>query len=289
MTNHYVPRQGNIPEEPLDSTDDCDLTMTVTATIPPGSIGSFNENDPLYPNHSIEKTRLFAVKAHIFPYNLCVKVQQKGGKRIKVDTNYEWLDNPTHADFNFLYLSPNMRLCFDGSGRGRGATSETIPAICIEPLARTFEDGQTKVKRFKIENQNGQLLATIPLRVWCRSEEVAEQMRSLFIDTKEAGFDEEAGLHYFENISVKCVHRMIPMGRESKLLGESEQRVYVYINKVPFMDEQLSGAWSLNDKGLPSSTEIMEKCLLWSANQTWNVEWNDSSGPMPRSFESRCS
>ena len=160
-----------------------------------------------------------------------------------------------------------MHLCFDGSGKGRGAKSETQAAVCIEPLARTI-DNETGVKRFKIDKVDHVFLATISLRVWCRSKEVAEQMKSSFVNGKEAGFCESLGLHYFDNISVQCVHRLIPMGREAQLMGESKERIYVYNKKVSLMDEQLSGAWSITNEGFLSRTEVMEKCLLWAADQT---------------------
>eukprot|EP00978_Attheya_sp_CCMP212_P016355 scaffold42769_cov63-Attheya_sp.AAC.2 len=121
---------------------ECDLTVTVTATLPPGLVANFNENDPLWPSHAIENQSAFllhAEKAHIFPHNECAKVKQKDGKKIKVETNYEWLDDPADVDFKFLYLSPSMHLCFDGSGRGRRTTTATQSAICIKPLARTID------------------------------------------------------------------------------------------------------------------------------------------------------
>lgn len=286
--NHYIPRQSPTGE-PFDSKDGCDLTVTVTATLPPGCVGNFDENDPLWPAHAIEKRSSFllhAEKAHIFPHNKCVKVTQKDGKKTKVSTGYEWLDDPEEADFNFLYLSAGMHLSFDGSGRGRGSKTTTLAVICIEPLARTFDD-ETGAKRFKIEKKDEVYWATIPLRVWCRSETVAEQIKSFLAVGHEAGFDNLTGLHHFENISVECVHRQIAMGREELLDGETQGRISVYNKRVPFMDEQLSGAWSVTKEGYISSTEIMEKCLLWAANETWNGEWKGTV--TGRTFESRTS
>lgn len=288
---HYIPRgsTGSLAPagEPFDSKDECDLTVTVTATLPAGCVGNFDENDPLWPSHAIEKRSGFlmhAEKAHIFPHNKCVKVRQKHGKKIKVTTNYEWLNDPAEADFNFLYLSAGMHLSFDGSGRGRGTTTSTQATICIEPLARTVED-ETGVKRFKIEHKDGAYWAKIPLRVWCRSESVAKQIKSYLTDGHETGFDDSTGLHYFENISVECLHRSISMGQEELLDGDTKERVPVYNKLVPFMDKQLSGAWSLTSKGYISSTEVMEKCLLWAANETWNNEWEGTV--TGRTFESQ--
>ena len=287
---HYTPRQSTdsvAMEAPFDSKDDCDLTVTVTATSESGSVENFDENDPLWPSHAIENRghfMLFAIKAHIFPHNQCVKMKQKDGKRIKLSTNYEWLDDPTEADFNFLYLSPNMHLCFDGSAGGRGIELSTQAAVCIEPLARTIDD-ETGVKRFKIDKVDQARLATIPLRVWCRSLDVAEKLKKSFVDGKQTGYDSSVRLHYFENISIQCVDRLIHMGREPQLMGDSQERIYVYNKRVPFMDERLSGAWSITKDGCLSSTEIMEKCLLWAANRTWNEDWKDTVER--RSFESR--
>jgi hypothetical protein len=50
------------------------------------------------------------------------------------------------------------------------------------------------------------------------------------------------------------------------------------------MDDQLSGAWSVTKDGFLASTEVMEKCLLWAANNTWN---EDRKGTVePRVFAS---
>lgn len=289
--NHYSTRQStnsaSPPGEPFDSKDEWDLTVTVTATLPPGCVGNFDETDPLWPSHAIETRSSFlmhAEKAHIFPHNKCVKVTQKDGKKSRQTTNYEWLDDPTEADFNFLYLSANMHLSFDGSGRGRGTVTTTQATICIEPLARTVDD-LMGVKRFKIDKKDQVYWAEIPLRIWCRSETVAKQIKSSLVDGYETGFDQTTGLHYFENISVQCVHRQISMGREELLDGETQEHIPIYNKRVPFMDERLSGAWSITKEGFLSSTEIMEKCLLWAANETWNKEWKGTV--MGRTFESR--
>jgi hypothetical protein len=284
--SHYIPR-GSASSEPFDSKEECDMSVTVTATLPAGCVGNFNEDDPLWPGHAIEKRSAFAIfheKAHIFPHKNCVKFKQKDGKKTKVSTEYEWLDDPADAEFNFLFLSANMHLCYDGTGHGRGATTATRPAICIEPLARTVKDS-TGVKRFKVDNIGGEYRAKIPLRVWCMSEDVANQVKSLLTEGAQTALDKLTGLHYFENIFIECVHRQIAMGREELLIGESQERVFVYNKRVPFMDERLSSAWSLTGDGNLSSTEVMEKCLLWNANKTWNEEWKGNVSE--RTFMSR--
>mmetsp|Transcript_96405 Transcript_96405/g.144286 ORF Transcript_96405/g.144286 Transcript_96405/m.144286 type:complete len:180 (+) Transcript_96405:1-540(+) len=177
-----------------------------------------------------------------------------------------------------------MHLCYDGTAHGRGAITATRPAICIEPLARTVEDS-TGVKRFKVDKIGGEYRAKIPLRVWCMSEDVANQVKSLLTEGAQTALDKSTGLHYFENIFIECVHRQIAMGREELLIGESQERVFVYNKRVPFMDERLSSAWSLTGDGNLSSTEVMEKCLLWNANKTWNEEWKGNVSE--RTFMSR--
>jgi hypothetical protein len=289
--SHYIPR-GSASSisplgEPFDSKEECDLSVTVTASLPVGCVGNFNEDDPLWPGHAIEKRSAFVIfheKAHIFPHRNCVKFKQKDGKKTKVATEYEWLDDPADAEFNFLYLSANMHACYDGTGHGRGALTATRPAICIEPLARTVEDS-TGFKRFKVDKIGGEYRAKIPLRVWCMSEDVANRVKSMLAEGAQTGRDKSTGLHYFENIYIECVHRQIAMGREELLLGDSQERVFVYNKKVPFMDERLSSAWSLTGDGNLSSTEVMEKCLLWNANKTWNEEWKGNVSE--RTFMSR--
>ena len=48
-------------------------------------------------------------------------------------TGYEWLDDPSNAEFNFLYLSKNMHTSFDGTDHGGAPSDAAQPAICIEP------------------------------------------------------------------------------------------------------------------------------------------------------------
>ena len=79
-------------------------------------------------------------------------------------------------------------------------------------------------------------LVTIPLWVWCISKDVAKQIKSSFFNGKEEGFDASTGLHYFENISIQCVHSLIDMGREATLIGKFKEHLYVHNNQAPFMD-----------------------------------------------------
>ena len=275
---------------PNDSLEWCAVTSTATSTLPAGCLGNFDVNDRLWPYHAIESKDsfgLFADKAHIFPHKNCVKSAKTGDTqaRVKVTTDYEWLDNPANAEFNFLYMSKDVHTMYDGTGHGRGTKNATGPLICVEPEPRT-----TDVNRFKIDRDShtNELRAKIPLRVWCLSDEVAKVLGRKLRAGAELFFDESARLPYFSNIFVECVHRNIPMDPDQDLLldGDSGERVVVYRKKVPFMDERLSTAWSLNAKtGELSSTEIMEKCLLWGANETWNVSWQNVVNR--RDFESR--
>lgn len=293
LPTHYVTRQSTPLEaksgEPLDSKDECDLTVSVPATLPQGLVGNFDENDRLYPYHAIEKRHAFALhaeKAHIFPHCECVKAKMKSGKKIKVETFLEWLDSPEEADFNFLYLSSDMHLSFDGSGHGNGVNPHTQACICIEPLARTVADG-SGVKRYSVSVDRttgvpGLRRAKIPIRLWCRSRDVFDNLKPRLVDGVQSG--SALGLPFFDNIFLHCEERPIYMQPEPLLQGDSQERVFVYNKRVPFMDEKLSGAWSLTDEGYLSSSEIMEKCLLWSANRTWNTDWMDTVAN--RNFES---
>jgi hypothetical protein len=255
----------NPSTEPFDSRDECTLSASDTTTLPAGIVGNFNENDPLWPGHAIEKREAFlmhAEKAHIFPHNECVKMTKQDGKKVKVETNYEWLDDPADADFNFLYMSAGMHLFFYGSGRGRAIRTTSQPIICIEPLARTVDD-RDGVKCFdRLDGEPDSYQATIPIRVWCRSRDTVTLIQSFLSDNLCLKVDVATNLPYFENIFLKCVHRRIFMGREPFLDGESNEHVFVYNKRVPGMDVHLTGAWSLTEAGYMSSTEIMEKCLL---------------------------
>ena len=180
-----------------------------------------------------------------------------------------------------------MHTSFDGTDHGGAPSDAAQPAICIEPEARTVKDSGG-FKRFKIEMDDAtkEYRATIPLRVWCKSDEIANIISRQLSEEVELNHDSTTGLPYFSNISIQCVHRNILMQPDTVFVGDSRQHIVVYSRKVPFIDERLSNAWSLNrDTGELSTTEIMEKCLLWNANETWNTSWKNVVNN--RNFKSR--
>ena len=202
---------------PNDLLDWCDLTTMTSATLSLDCVGTFSTNDPLWPFQVLkhkQSFRLHAEKAHIFPHKECIKYEKKkqGRSKIKLDTGYEWLDNPLNAEFNFLYLSKDMRVSFDGSGNGRAPTDAAQPAICIEPEARTIKDSKG-VKRFgiKYDDTTKETRATIPLLIWCKSVEVATVLNGMLSPGTELHRDTSTNLPYFSNISIHCVHCMIHM------------------------------------------------------------------------------
>ena len=160
-----------------------------------------------------------------------------------------------------------MHAYFDGTGRGRASNDAAQPAICIEPEPRTVETNCVKIFQIKWDAKTKEYRATIPLKVWCKSDEIAGFISRKITNIAKLDRDEATGLPYFSNVSIRCAHRKIPMQAELLLEGDSRQHAFVYSKKVPFMDERLSSAWSLVGHQL-STTEIMEKCLLWSANET---------------------
>ena len=294
LEDHYQSRTQP-KTAPNDSIEWGNLTATETASLPPGCVGNFNKSDPLWPHHAIEieteqSFGLYAEKAHIFPHKECVKAKKnRDGKLVKITTGYEWLDDPSNAEFNFLYLSKNMHASYDGTAGGRAAKTSSQPAICIEPEARTVLDSESGVRMFKVEADSitHESRATIPLRVWCKSKEVADVVQSQLPAGTILKFDDACGLNYFSNITIQCCHWMVPMDPEPEqvLDGDTGQYATIYGKKVPFMDDRLSNAWSLTNDGKLSTTEIMEKCLLWNANETWNSSW--ASVVHSRDFQSK--
>lgn len=174
---HYAPRDKyGIP--PFDSPVwNVEMMSMDLSALSPTTV--YSRSDTVFKRQRIEVEIAFARSdpegAHTFPKALC-----KG--------KYKWLDKQS---FNRLALSKDGHSQFDGSGKGRGVTLNTVSKIALEPC--NSEDIYIDRIAYK----------RIHLKLWCRDRKVAEAWRA-FLDPNLVLKDFDHGYCYCEWVLIHC-------------------------------------------------------------------------------------